>query len=363
MEINWANVPLQLREKLCEIHNTKYNTRFTSLDELIQKIRGGLIKIQGSWLPFDVCLELCSYFCYSIRFFLIPLFGNDFPQKCEQNMVHHFDLIIHGVITESIEKIVDNKDKPGIEKPIATKTIHKFENKIVKLLLNLKSGKNTNMKKMAKFKQPIFMISKKFQYNYSMNCKKYSKFDIENFYKNAQSPQITPIPSIRFPLITPKLVSYKFFLRDLERVGWIKSNVLEQPEQYVTMRTHSPVLTTSHPYTLLNVMSNNTKHKNFKESSMETRFAVSMSPLPSVFSQDNYQYVAKPLPFVNTNGLLTPSSLIFQPRVSEVSVTPLDAEENDSANYFQQIEFNNGVELKSFDYANQPFGYSNCLND
>lgn len=49
---------------------------------LIKRIRGGFLKIQGTWLPYQLCKVLCSRFCWNIRFELIPLFGSDFPSMC-----------------------------------------------------------------------------------------------------------------------------------------------------------------------------------------------------------------------------------------------------------------------------------------
>ena len=48
----------------------------------IKRIRGGFLKIQGTWLPYKLCKILARRFCYYIRFALIPIFGVDFPQSC-----------------------------------------------------------------------------------------------------------------------------------------------------------------------------------------------------------------------------------------------------------------------------------------
>ncbi|CAK9682002.1 unnamed protein product [Candida parapsilosis] len=50
----------------------------------IKRIRGGFLKIQGTWLPFRLCKVLAKRFCYHIRFALIPIFGVDFPESCLQ---------------------------------------------------------------------------------------------------------------------------------------------------------------------------------------------------------------------------------------------------------------------------------------
>ncbi|RLV96053.1 Transcriptional repressor XBP1 [Spathaspora sp. JA1] len=48
----------------------------------IKRIRGGFLKIQGTWLPFKLCRILARRFCYFIRYELIPIFGADFPEYC-----------------------------------------------------------------------------------------------------------------------------------------------------------------------------------------------------------------------------------------------------------------------------------------
>lgn len=50
--------------------------------EYIKRIRGGFLKIQGTWLPYSLCRMLARRFSYYIRYQLIPLFGIDFPDYC-----------------------------------------------------------------------------------------------------------------------------------------------------------------------------------------------------------------------------------------------------------------------------------------
>ncbi|KAH3901277.1 Xbp1p SCDLUD_002767 [Saccharomycodes ludwigii] len=84
-DINWNNaISSDLEEELLKLNHGDIDTVEVELNTLIQRIRGGLIKIQGSWLPFEICKELCSRFCYPIRYILTPIFGHDFVQICEQ---------------------------------------------------------------------------------------------------------------------------------------------------------------------------------------------------------------------------------------------------------------------------------------
>ena len=48
----------------------------------IKRIRGGFLKIQGTWLPYDLCKRVARKFCYHIRYELVPIFGDDFPLSC-----------------------------------------------------------------------------------------------------------------------------------------------------------------------------------------------------------------------------------------------------------------------------------------
>ncbi|KAI7881079.1 DNA-binding domain of Mlu1-box binding protein MBP1 [Lichtheimia hyalospora FSU 10163] len=48
----------------------------------VTKIRGGFLKIQGTWMPFEFAKILCLRTAYRIRTKLIPLFGPDFVRQC-----------------------------------------------------------------------------------------------------------------------------------------------------------------------------------------------------------------------------------------------------------------------------------------
>lgn len=52
------------------------------LEPLIRRVRGGFLKIQGTWLPFDTAKALASRTCYTIRYALVCIFGPDFPDSC-----------------------------------------------------------------------------------------------------------------------------------------------------------------------------------------------------------------------------------------------------------------------------------------
>ncbi|KAJ6543567.1 hypothetical protein DFH09DRAFT_1390749 [Mycena vulgaris] len=52
------------------------------LAHVIRRVRGGYLKIQGTWMPFEVALRLARRVAWNIREDLIPLFGPNFPSTC-----------------------------------------------------------------------------------------------------------------------------------------------------------------------------------------------------------------------------------------------------------------------------------------
>ncbi|KAI6025336.1 hypothetical protein BKA83DRAFT_4260198 [Pisolithus microcarpus] len=52
------------------------------LASVIRRVRGGYLKIQGTWMPYEVALRLSRRVAWPIRDDLIPLFGPNFPSTC-----------------------------------------------------------------------------------------------------------------------------------------------------------------------------------------------------------------------------------------------------------------------------------------
>lgn len=52
------------------------------LEPVLRRVRGGFLKIQGTWVPYEVARRLALRVCWPIRFSLVPLFGATFPQEC-----------------------------------------------------------------------------------------------------------------------------------------------------------------------------------------------------------------------------------------------------------------------------------------
>lgn len=78
IDLHWHKLDPALSKTLGESYNPKI-----PFEQTVKRIRGGYIKIQGTWLPYPISKELCSRFCYPLRYLLVPLFGPDFPEKCE----------------------------------------------------------------------------------------------------------------------------------------------------------------------------------------------------------------------------------------------------------------------------------------
>ncbi|KAI7865063.1 hypothetical protein BDF14DRAFT_1828212 [Spinellus fusiger] len=51
-------------------------------DLKVKKIRGGFLKIQGTWIPYEYALILCKRTAYHVRKELVPVFGARFVDQC-----------------------------------------------------------------------------------------------------------------------------------------------------------------------------------------------------------------------------------------------------------------------------------------
>ncbi|CAK5269957.1 unnamed protein product [Mycena citricolor] len=52
------------------------------LASVIRRVRGGYLKIQGTWMPYETALRLARRVAWNIREDLVPLFGPTFPGTC-----------------------------------------------------------------------------------------------------------------------------------------------------------------------------------------------------------------------------------------------------------------------------------------
>ncbi|KAF9088233.1 hypothetical protein BGX23_007549 [Mortierella sp. AD031] len=52
------------------------------LETIIRKVRGGFLKIQGTWMPHQEAYDLAKKTCYKLRHELVPVFGAAFVNDC-----------------------------------------------------------------------------------------------------------------------------------------------------------------------------------------------------------------------------------------------------------------------------------------
>lgn len=86
------------------------------VSQLLQRIRGGYVKMQGTWLPMKLAKMICIRFCFPIRYMLVPMFGPDFPNEC-QEWYEKFSL----VRADRIEQIKRDNHYNQTSKPASPK--------------------------------------------------------------------------------------------------------------------------------------------------------------------------------------------------------------------------------------------------
>ncbi|KAG0031606.1 hypothetical protein BGZ82_006919 [Podila clonocystis] len=52
------------------------------LETIIRKVRGGFLKIQGTWMPHQEAYDLAKKTCFKLRYELVPVFGPSFVNDC-----------------------------------------------------------------------------------------------------------------------------------------------------------------------------------------------------------------------------------------------------------------------------------------
>ncbi|KAH9200531.1 hypothetical protein LQ764DRAFT_219534 [Zygosaccharomyces rouxii] len=85
-DLHWNGISRDLKRQLVETYRNHLihsgvpfaEASKVSLSDVMQRIRGGYIKIQGTWLPLDMAK------------LILPIFGPDFPQLCENARNHGF---------------------------------------------------------------------------------------------------------------------------------------------------------------------------------------------------------------------------------------------------------------------------------
>ncbi|KAH3667544.1 hypothetical protein WICMUC_005331 [Wickerhamomyces mucosus] len=74
---------LKIIDKYVVNNNNNNSINDSNFKEIeIKRIRGGFLKIQGTWIPFNLAYELSKKFAYNFRYQLIPIFGENFINDC-----------------------------------------------------------------------------------------------------------------------------------------------------------------------------------------------------------------------------------------------------------------------------------------
>ncbi|AMD20537.1 HDL207Wp [Eremothecium sinecaudum] len=90
IDVHWNQLDPAWKDHMCRSFRESKKLDITpDFHDCCKRIRGGYIKIQGTWLPFEICRELCIRFCFPIRYLLAPIFGDTFPQECADWYLSH----------------------------------------------------------------------------------------------------------------------------------------------------------------------------------------------------------------------------------------------------------------------------------
>lgn len=149
-DLHWSNLSKELKDMMCETYkNHLIRERGYSAEEVadcdysevIKRIRGGYIKIQGTWLPFETARLLCVRFCYPIRYLLVPIFGPFFPKECEDWYTSVRDCLL--AFEREQQMLIDNSQefqfqqrrrkrrdsiKTKVSKPVGNDLLNAFQN-------------------------------------------------------------------------------------------------------------------------------------------------------------------------------------------------------------------------------------------
>ncbi|KAG7885628.1 hypothetical protein KL938_000660 [Ogataea parapolymorpha] len=84
------------------------------LEPDLKRVRGGFLKIQGTWIPFELARKLAARFCYKIRYALVPMFGESFVDECLKPYEKGFGMLRLKVNDDDLKKKRSNRRKKSI---------------------------------------------------------------------------------------------------------------------------------------------------------------------------------------------------------------------------------------------------------
>ncbi|CAI4064517.1 hypothetical protein SKDZ_09G0700 [Saccharomyces kudriavzevii ZP591] len=121
IDFHWNNIKPELRDFICQSYRD-FLTNELGPDQIdllnlnpanfTKRIRGGYIKIQGTWLPMEISRLLCLRFCFPIRYLLVPIFGPDFPKDCESWYLAHQNITVTSTNTAATKGALSAMARP-----------------------------------------------------------------------------------------------------------------------------------------------------------------------------------------------------------------------------------------------------------
>ncbi|SMN20587.1 similar to Saccharomyces cerevisiae YIL101C XBP1 Transcriptional repressor that binds to promoter sequences of the cyclin genes, CYS3, and SMF2 [Maudiozyma saulgeensis] len=195
-DLHWNSLPSSLRQELFESfkkHLIKEKNVpsifFNGFDmtQLIHRIRGGYIKIQGTWIPMEIAKALCIKFCFPIRYFLVPIFGADFPDHCAAWFLEN---------QENYDNALDSNSSPeAVYNPITKKTRsgHKLNSGIFTDTEPLSNTNSTQSERVATDESLVRLNNRDVpQQAFSIIAKEYDGKYIQHPVATPQYPQFYP---------------------------------------------------------------------------------------------------------------------------------------------------------------------------
>lgn len=127
VDLHWNNLSKDLKQLILDDFQKMLDKKYpgkhiANLDmslHIIQRIRGGYIKIQGTWLPWTVARLMCTRFCFPIRWLLVPLFGPQFPKECED---YYFNIMLKNMKYIEQNSLNLSKKDSGNPKKLSTRS-------------------------------------------------------------------------------------------------------------------------------------------------------------------------------------------------------------------------------------------------
>ncbi|CCF60211.1 hypothetical protein KAFR_0J01440 [Kazachstania africana CBS 2517] len=228
IELHWQNITATMKTQLFNEFKNYVLEHEPNVDatlfqnynmaDLIHRIRGGCIKVQGTWFPMELAKLFCIKFAFPIRYLLVPIFGPQFVKDCE-------DYFLKDKFNDSMSIISDQLSiSPGAISPLTKKNELFFENNPRK--------RSNSISKVYPLKRNSDTMANKFQ----------------NFFNNQHIDDLTverrlSLPAINTVVASPASSIASLNGRQSERLPSINSLLDSLPPNLNTTRRNSIDLT------------------------------------------------------------------------------------------------------------------------